>query len=86
MTTAKTIALTIWTVVSKMMSLLLNMLSRLVIVSSKEQVSFNLMAALIICSDFTAQENKICHCFPIFFPSIFHEVMGLRPDAMILVF
>ena len=28
--------------------------------SSKEQVSFNFMAALTICSDFGAQENKIC--------------------------
>ena len=36
-----------------------------------------------ICSDFGAQENKICHCFH--FPSsICHEVMG--PDPMMLVF
>ena len=27
------------------------------------QVSFNFMAAVTICSDFGAQENKICHCF-----------------------
>ena len=38
------------------------------------------MAAVTICSDFEAQQNKVCHCFPIYF----HEVMG--PDAMILVF
>ena len=31
--------------------------------SSKEQVSFNFMAAVTICSDLWAQENKICHCF-----------------------
>ena len=45
--------------------------------------SFNFMAAVTICSDFGAQENKACHhlhCFP----SISHEVMG--PDAMIFVF
>ena len=24
------------------------------------------MAAVTICSDFVAQENKICHCFPLF--------------------
>ena len=30
---------------------------------SKEQTSFNFMAAVIIHSDFGAQENKICHCF-----------------------
>ena len=39
--------------------------------SSKEQVSFIFMAAVIICSDFSAQENKVCHCFhcfPIYLP------------------
>ena len=36
MTTGKTIALTRWAFVGKVMSLLLNMLSRLVITSSKE--------------------------------------------------
>ena len=35
--------------------------------SSKEQVSFNFMAAVTLCSDFGAQENKVCHCFH-FFP------------------
>ena len=41
------------------------------------------MAAVTICSDFGAQENKVCHCFHSS-PSICHEVMGL--DAMIFVF
>ena len=45
MTTGKTIALTRQTFVGKVMSLLLYMLSRLVITPSKEQVSFNFMAA-----------------------------------------
>ena len=49
--------------------------------SSKEQVSFNFMVAVIICSDFGAQQDKICHCFHCF-PSICHEMMGL--DAMVL--
>ena len=40
------------------------------------------MAAVIICSDFGAPKNKVCHCFHCF--SICHEVMG--PDAMIFVF
>ena len=31
--------------------------------SSKEQASFNLVAAVTIYSDFEAEENKICHCF-----------------------
>ena len=34
--------------------------------SSKEQASFNFMAAVTICSDFGAQENKVCHCFHCF--------------------
>ena len=70
-TTGKTIALTRWTIVGKVMSLLFNMLSRLVIASSKEQVSFNFMAAVTICSDFGAPQNKVCHCFhcfPIYLP------------------
>ena len=41
------------------------------------------MAAVTICSNFGAQENKVSHCFHCF-PSICHEVMGL--DAIILVF
>ena len=41
------------------------------------------MAAVIIFSDFGAQENKVCHCFHCF-PSNCREVMGL--DAMVLVF
>ena len=53
MTTGKTIALTRWTFVGKVMSLLFNMLSRLVIAFlPKSNCLFNFMAALIICSDF----------------------------------
>ena len=65
MTTEKTIALTIWTFVSKVMSLVFNTLSRFVIHSfpSKEQASFNFMTAVTIYSDFGAQENEVCHCF-----------------------
>ena len=68
MTTGKTIALTRQTFVNKVMSLLFNMLSRFVIHSfySKEQVSFNFMASATVCTDFGAQENKICHCFHFF--------------------
>ena len=71
MTTGKTTALTRQTFVSKIMSLLFNMLSGLVITSSKVQTSFNFMAAITICSDFGAQENKVFHCFhcfPIYLP------------------
>jgi len=41
------------------------------------------MAAVIVHSDFGAQENKVCHHFH-YFPFICHEVMG--SDAMILGF
>ena len=64
MTTGKTIALTRCTFVGQVLSLLLNMLSRLVITFlPREQVSFNCMAAVTICSDFGAPQNKVCHCF-----------------------
>ena len=70
MTTWKTVALTRRTFVGKVMSLLLNMLSGHNF-PSKEQVSFNFMAAVTICSDFGAPQNKVSHCFhyfPIYLP------------------
>ena len=39
--------------------------------SSKEQASFNFMAAVSICSDLGAPQNKLSHCFhcfPIYLP------------------
>ena len=60
MTTEKTIALTRQTFVDKVMSLLFNMLSRLVItflLRSKRAVNF--MAAVTICCDFGAPRNKV---------------------------
>ena len=53
----KTIALTRWTFVGKVMSLLFNVLSGLVSFSSKEQASFNFMAEVTIYSDFGAPQN-----------------------------
>ena len=53
MTTGKTIALTVWTFVDKVMSLFFNMLSRLFI-AFKEKVSFNFMVPVTFCSDFGA--------------------------------
>ena len=52
----KNIVLTIQIFVSKVMSLLFNMLFGHCF-SSEEQVSFNFMAAATTCSDFGAQEN-----------------------------
>ena len=67
MTTGKTMALTRQTFVDKVMSLLFNMLSRLVITFLlMSKASFNFMAAVTICSDFGAQENKVSHCFHCF--------------------
>ena len=51
LTTGKTTALTVRTIVGKVMSLLFNTLSRLLL-SSKEQVSSNLMAEVTVHSDF----------------------------------
>ena len=65
MTTGKTIALTRWTFVSKVMSLLFNMLSRLVIDFLQGAASFNFMAA--IPSAVILEPPKIvCHCFHCF--------------------
>ena len=43
-----------------LLSLLFNMLSRYHNFSSMKQESFNFMATVTICSDFGAQENKVC--------------------------
>ena len=69
MSTGKTIALTRWNFVDKVMSLLFNMLSRLVITFlPRSEVSCNFMAAVTICSDFGPPQNKVCPCFPIYLP------------------
>ena len=71
MTTGKTIALTRQTFVGKVTSLLFNMLSRLVTAFLPRSMRLDFMAAVTICSDFGAQENKVCHCvhcFPIYLP------------------
>ena len=66
MTTGKTIALTRWTFVGKVMSLLFNMLSRLVITffPRSKHLLKNFMAAITICSDFGAQKSQ--PLFPLF--------------------
>ena len=83
-TTGNTIALTRWTVVGKVMSLLFNMLSRLVIAflprSKRLLISWLQSPTAVIL-----EPNKI-KSITVFIvsPSICHEVMG--PDAMISVF
>ena len=70
MTTGKTIALTRQTFVDKVMSLLFNMLSGLVITFlPRSKRLLNFMAAVTICSDFGAQKNSQ-PLFPLF-PHLF---------------
>ena len=67
MTTGKPVALTVWTFVGKMMSLLCNMQSRFVR-AFLPRSKFLLILWLQSPSSeiFGAQENKICHCFYFF--------------------
>ena len=67
MTTGKTIALTRWTFVGKVMSLLFNMLSRLVIIFLPRSTYLLISwLQITIFSDFGAPQNKVSHCFPIY--------------------
>ena len=77
MTTGKTLALTKWTFVDKVMSMLFNMLSRLVITFLPRSKCLNLMAEVTICSDFGAAQNKVCHCFHCFTISNFKYYIQL---------
>ena len=81
MTIGKTIALTRWPFVGKVMSLLFNMLSRLVMTFLPRSKSF-LISWLQSPSALILEPRKIKSATVS--PSICHELMG--PDAMILVF
>ena len=81
MTTGKTIALTKWTFVGKVMSLLFNMLPRLVIAFLPR--SKHLLISWLQSPSEVILEAKKIKSLTVS-PSICHEVMG--PDAMILVF
>uniref|UniRef100_A0AC11EW15 Uncharacterized protein n=2 Tax=Ovis aries TaxID=9940 RepID=A0AC11EW15_SHEEP len=84
MTTGKTIALTRWTFVGKAMSLLLNMLSRLVITflprSKCLLISWLQSPSAVILEPPKIKSDTVSTVSP----SNSHEVIG--PDAMILVF
>ena len=81
MTTGKTIALTRWTFLDKVMSLLYNMLSRLVITflprSKHLLISWLQSPSAVILEPPKIKSDTVS-------PSISHEVMG--PDAKIFVF
>ena len=84
MTTGKTIALTRWTFVDKVMSLFFNMLSRLVITfppRSKSLFNSILQSQSAVILDLKKIKSDTESTV---YPSICHEVMG--PDAIILVF
>ena len=84
MTTGKTIALTRWTLVGKVISLLFNMLSRLVITflprSEHLLISWLQSPSAVILEPPKIKSDTVSTISP----SISHEVMG--PDAMIFVF
>ena len=84
MTTEKTIALTRWAFVGKVMSLLFNMLSRLVITflprSKRLLISWLQSPSAAILDPRKIKSASVSTVSP----SICHEVMG--PDAMILAF
>ena len=84
MTTGKTIALTRWTFVGKVTSLLFNKLSTLVIAflprSKRLLISWLQSPSAVILEPTKIKSDTVSTVFP----SIWHEVMG--PDAMILVF
>ena len=84
MTTGKNTALTRWTFVGKVMSLLFNMLSRLAIAFLPRSKHL-LISWLQLPSAVILEPQKIKSVIiSIVSPSICHEVMG--PDAMISVF
>ena len=82
MTTGKTIALTRWTFIGKVMSLLFNMLSRFVIAFlPRSKCQFHGCSHHLQWFWSPRKESVTVY---IFSPSICHEVIGL--DAMIFVF
>ena len=84
MTTGKTKASTRWTIVGKVISLLLNMLCRLVITllprSKRLLISWLQSPSAVILEPRKIKSDTVSTVSP----SISHEVMG--PDAIILVF
>ena len=84
MTTGKTIALTRWIFVGKVISLLLNVLSRLVITflprSNYLLISWLQSPSVVILEPRKIKSDTVSTVSP----SISHEVMGL--DAMIFIF
>ena len=83
-TTGKTIALIRWTCVGKVMSLLLNMLSRLVITFLPRSKRLLILWLQSPSAVILGPKKTKSVTVSVVSPSICHEVMG--PDARILVF
>ena len=71
--------------------------SRFMIAFLPRSMCLNFMASVTICSDFGAQENKICHCFhffPIYLPwsdgsrwmILFLNQLSFKPTFLLLSF
>ena len=63
MTAEKTIALAIWTFVSRVTSVFQHTVYVCHSFPAEKQSSSDFMAAVTICSDFRAQEEEICQYF-----------------------
>ena len=83
-TTGKTIALTMWTFVGKVMSLLFKTLSRFDIAILPRNKNLNFVAAVTVHTLILEPKKMKSDTVSMFYPSIWHKVIGL--DAMILVF
>ena len=82
MTTGKTITLTIWTFVSKVIFLLFNMLTRFVIAFLPRSKSLLISWLQSLTTGILEPKKIKSVTASTFYPSIFHEVMEL--DVMIL--
>ena len=86
-TTGKTIALTVWTLVRRLMSLFFNTLSRFVIAflpkSNHLLISWLQSLTAVILEP---KKRKSVTTSTLFSLSVWHAVMGRGADAMILVF
>ena len=71
MTTGKTIALIIWAFVGRVMSAFQHTIEVCHSFPAKKQTSSDFMAAVTIRSDFTAEEEELCHYYhlsPLYLP------------------
>ena len=85
MTSGKTIALTIWTLICKVISLLFNMLSRFVIVCLPRSKNL-LILWLQSLSTVILEPKKIKAALFTLFPHLFAHLFAMGPHVMIFIF